>query len=225
MTVSIQILKVSHSIMKNYNYLVMDDISKDAVLIDPAWELDTIESALSEHHANLKGILVTHSHPDHVNLCGTLAERWEVPVFMSKTEVNYYNYSCTGLVADDSEDPFTCGTLRVIPHFTPGHTKGSVCYQIDNALFTGDTLFIEGCGMCVGKGASPYEMFNSLQKLKRKLATDTLIFPGHSYGQPCGKPLQFLLDNNLYLQFDNTETFASFRMRKPKNKANFFAFK
>lgn len=223
MPVTVHTLKVSRLLMKNYNYLVVDDHSRDAVLIDPAWELDTLENAIENYQAKLMAILVTHHHFDHANLCGKLAERWQVPVFMSRIEIDYYRYQCTGLTPLDSDAPFTCGTLQVIPHNTPGHTLGGVCYQLGDALFTGDTLFTEGCGLCIGKGADPYTMFQTLQKLKR-LPVGTRIFPGHSFGQPCGKPLSFLLANNLYLQFDKVEEFVAVRMRKGQNKLNWFKF-
>ena len=109
------VFKVSRQILKNYNYLVVDDQSHDAILVDPAWELSTLENAIEQHQAKLKAILVTHSHVDHVHLCGTLANRWQVPVFMSKAEIDFYNFRCPGLRPLDSEKPFSCGTLRVIP--------------------------------------------------------------------------------------------------------------
>ena len=224
MSVTVHTLKVSRLLLKNYNYLIVDDHSRDAVLIDPAWELDTLENAIKEHQAVLTAVLVTHSHFDHANLCGTLAKRWRVPAFMNRIEIDYYNYHCDGLTPIDSEEPFYCGTLRVMPHFTPGHTKGGICYQLEDALFTGDTLFIEGCGICSGRGADPYAMFDSLQTLKRRLPETTRIFPGHSFGQPCGKPFSFLLTDNIYLQFERADPFVAFRMRKHQDKAKWFRF-
>lgn len=60
---------------------------------------------------------------------------------------------------------------------TPGHTKSGVCYLIGGNLFSGDTLFIEGCGLCYGRGADPRELYISLTKLKNILPNDTLVFP------------------------------------------------
>jgi hydroxyacylglutathione hydrolase len=218
-------LKVSHGSLKNYNYLIVDNTSHNSVLVDPAWELATLEKALTEQQSVLTGILVTHSHPDHINLADTLAKRWQVPVFMSQIEIDYYRYHCVNLVPLQQEKPFNCGTLTIMPHFTPGHTKGSICYQIDSALFTGDTLFTEGCGICLGPGADPYQMFTSLQKLKARLDTTTRIFPGHSFGKPVGQTFAYLLANNFYLQFDQADQFVAFRMRKRQDKARWFDFK
>ena len=224
MSSTIHIFKVSHLLLKNYNYLVLDDYSRDAVLVDPAWKLNILENAIERQQANLKAILVTHSHEDHVNLCGTLAKRWQVPVFMSRTEVDFYNFRCRGLTPLESEAPFSCGTLQVVPYFTPGHTKGSACYQLDNFLFTGDTLFTEGCGICVGKGADAHAMYASLERLKQDISADMLIYPGHSFGQPCGQTMAYLLENNLYLQFETAEQFVAFRMRKGQSWTKWFSF-
>ena len=222
---TVHVFKVSQLVLKNYNYLVVDNNSRDAVLVDPAWELSTLEGALEEHQANLKAILVTHSHVDHVNLCDTFAKRWKVPVFMSKAEIDFYNFYCTNLTPLESETPFDCGTFRLLPYFTPGHSYEGVCYQIDDNLFTGDTLFTEGCGICVGKGADPHAMFASLQMLKQRIAPETRIYPGHSFGRPSGQPMSDLLKNNLYLQFDNAEQFVAFRMRKGQSWKKWLSFK
>jgi glyoxylase-like metal-dependent hydrolase (beta-lactamase superfamily II) len=96
---------------------------------------------------------------------------------------------------------------------TPGHTAGGVCYLIENNLFSGDTLFAEGCGYCSGRGADPRAMFHSLQLLKRTIAPQTLVFPGHSYGQLPGQTFGSLLKNNIYLAFDDERKFVQFRMR------------
>ncbi|WP_444944876.1 MBL fold metallo-hydrolase [Microbulbifer sp. ZKSA006] len=210
-------IKVSRSSIINNNFLIVDEESRDAVFVDPAWELDTLENALEQNQATLKGILVTHSHPDHTDLCDTLSKLYSVPVFMNQTEIDFYSFHCAGLVALQNEDLFKLGKLKIKPHATPGHTIGGVCYQIDSSLFTGDTLFIEGCGMCVGPGSDPYQLFLSLQKLKQSLDPTTCIYPGHTYVYPCGKSLSFLLKNNIYLAFDDIEMFVEFRMRKNQN--------
>lgn len=224
MSSTVHVFKVSRMILKNYNYLVVDDNSNHSVLVDPAWELNTLEHALEQHQADLKAILVTHSHEDHVNLCGKLAKRRQVPVFMSRTEIDFYNFRCDGLTPLESEAPFSCGTLRIVPYFTPGHTRGGVCYQIDNNLFTGDTLFTEGCGICVGKGSDAYAMYASLQRLKKDIPENIRIYPGHSFGQSCGQTMAYLIKNNLYLQFETAEQFVAFRTRKGQSWAKWFSF-
>src|SRR5688572_18207767 len=82
----VRVLDVRHGSMKNYNYLVVDPDTRQAVIVDPAWELEKIESALADEEATLSGILLTHSHHDHIDLARPLAEKYDCPLWMSKAE-------------------------------------------------------------------------------------------------------------------------------------------
>ena len=216
-------LKASELFSKNFSYFVFDRDSKDGVIIDPAGDLEQIESHISDHHVNLSKVLLTHYHFDHVYLTNTLARRYNIQVLMNKIEIDYYGFNCRNLFAIDDSETIFIGQCKVNVIHTPGHTKGSTCYLIGNNLFTGDTLFIEGCGLCFGEGANPNEMFDSLQQLKSRIDSHTFIYPGHSYGQGPGKRFDYLLKNNIYLQIDNRDHFVSFRMRE--KQYNLFAFK
>lgn len=215
-------LKVCRSSMKNYCYLVVDEITKDAVLIDPAWEMDKIEAKMHQCGVTLKAVLLTHHHFDHIHLSAAFAEHYNVPVLMSKAEIDCYGFSCPNLTEITSPEVMTIGSIKLLPLFTPGHTKGAICYWIGDSVFTGDTLFIEGCGICLGKGADPGEMFDSLTLLKTQLPSETKIYPGHSYGHEPGQTLSFVEKNNIYLGFDQKENFIDFRMRK--GQTNLFNF-
>src|SRR6476620_12506521 len=81
------VLKMYYGFMKNYTYLVVDPRSRQAVIIDPAWQMETIEQALIEAQASLSGILITHSHHDHVHLANPVAEKYKCPIWMSKEEI------------------------------------------------------------------------------------------------------------------------------------------
>lgn len=207
-------LKVTKLLFKNYCYLVVNENTQDAVLIDPAWEISKIEDQIEKCHANLKAILLTHHHIDHINLAEFFASRYNIPVYMSKNEIDFYGFSCFNLVPIEFCEVLKFNLLNVHPIFTPGHTKGAVCYKIDESLFTGDTLFIEGCGECFGQGGDPSEMFESLSYLKEIIPLNTRIYPGHSYGKNPGESFDYVLKNNIYLHIKKREEFIAFRMRK-----------
>jgi len=219
---SVIVLDVRRHSMKNFNYLVVDPESRQAVIVDPAWELDKIERALDETQATLQGVLVTHSHPDHVDLCRPLAEKYGCPIWMSQAEIAASGFTARQLVPIDTT-PWSIGRLLIEPIFTPGHTPGSTCFRIGENLFTGDVLFAEGCGLCPDTEAA-YAMFASLDQLKTRLEPQTLVFPGHSYGQPPGRTMAQLRRENIYLQFSTRESFAAFRMRSGQDKARLFRF-
>ncbi len=216
------ILRLSHQYMINYTYIVIDSCSNLAVIIDPAWQIDKIKEAVSNFNLSLEGILITHAHPDHVHLAKPLSVMYNCPIWISKHEIVYSGYNADRLIGIDSE-PWSIGGMRIEPLLTPGHTPGSICFLISDYLFTGDTLFAEGCGMC-SDIESAYSMFESLDFLKRYLNPHTLIYPGHMYVLPLGQQFSQLLSKNIYLQFKCKEDFANFRLRKEQNKKKFFKF-
>jgi len=216
------VLDVRHGSMKNYSYLVVDPGSLQAVIVDPAWEIDKIERALADAEAALSGILVTHSHPDHIDLAKPLAEKYGCPIWMSNAEIVWSGFSARQLAGIGTR-PWSVGQMLIEPIFTPGHTPGGTCFLIGENLFTGDVLFAEGCGICPDKEAA-YAMFASLEHLKDRLVPHARVFPGHSYGQPPGRPMSQLRRENIYLQFSDKESFAAFRLRSGQDRARLFRF-
>jgi hydroxyacylglutathione hydrolase len=215
--IRVQVLKVQKSSFVNYCYVVANLQSRAALLVDPAWEPDLIASVITNNNWHPSAILLTHHHPDHVHLAPYFATRYHIPVYMSQAEIDCYGYDCPNLIPIVSEAPLLINTINIQPIATPGHTFGGICYLIEQHLFSGDTLFNEGCGMCMGKGADAYQLYASLQKLKQVLFTDTLIYPGHCYGLPMGQTLEEVLKHNIYLQFQDAESFVAFRMRKAQS--------
>ncbi|MGY3792654.1 MBL fold metallo-hydrolase [uncultured Aquimarina sp.] len=211
---------VSGLSVKNQCYLI--HLNNTGIFIDPAWNYDLLNGFLEENNIKLKAILLTHSHIDHINLANEFAQKYNVPVYMSKEEIDYYNFSCTNLIEVKHLQDIILNGFRIQPILTPGHTKGSVCYLIENHLFSGDTVFIEGVGICSVEGSDVHQMYDSVQYLKKSLPLDTFIWPGHSYGELPGKTLRFLLKNNIYFQLENRKHFTSFRMRK--GQKNLFDF-
>lgn len=191
------------------------------ILIDPAWDYFLINNFLDKQQINLKAVLLTHSHPDHTNLANEFADKHDVPVFMSEKELSKHDFDCLNLVSFTHLQELKVENFCVIPLLTPGHTDGSTCYLIDQHLFTGDTIFIEGVGVC--DLADVNKLYDSVQFIKRHLPSHTLFWPGHSFGQLPGKDLEYLLKNNIYFQLEDRKYFSDFRMRK--NRPDPFLFK
>lgn len=215
MNITVVSLKATSLFTKNYNYIVFDSVSLDAIAVDPSGDMRMFDKVITDHGLKLRAVLITHTHPDHVGLAENMMWKYDCQIMVSAKE----NLNCFSSIADKLslihiEMPFQIGRLDVTPIFTPGHTMGSICYLIGDNLFTGDTLFIEGCGMCFGDNSDPKLLFSSLNKLKNKIPHYTKIFPGHSYGNEPGQKFDFLLSNNIYLQFSKEDKFVSFRMRR-----------
>lgn len=216
-------LKSKTSLFKNYIYIVSDKNTKNAAIIDPAWEGAIIYDALDALGVNLTTILLTHSHYDHVNMVNPLLEKYSPQVYMSQREIEFYNFTCDNLHPLQDMQTLKLGETEILCLLTPGHTAGGMCYLLSDHIFTGDTVFIEGCGICNTDGGSAEDMFNSFQKLRNIIPLDVCVCPGHSYGKKPGMSFKEVQDNNLYFQISQKDHFVRFRMRK--NQTGLFEFK
>ncbi|AIQ62743.1 hypothetical protein PSTEL_06135 [Paenibacillus stellifer] len=199
----------------NYSYIVINRSSRTCAIIDPSWDMEGIDIILKRLNVQPSTVLLTHSHEDHVNLVHECVRRYNTEVYMSSREIEYYGYHCPNLNRVENMQELQIGNGKVICIETPGHSHGSMCFLVDDEfMFTGDTLFIEGCGTCTTEGADPKELYLSLQKIKSLLHGSVMIYPGHSFGKAPGFTFSYLLKNNIYLQLDNMELFVQFRMRK-----------
>jgi len=183
--------------MQNFVYLVGDPVARECVVVDPAWEIDTIVDTARADGMRLTGALVTHTHQDHVG--GSLAS-WGMPgripgveellarvplkVYVHKAEREFLPGLGSDLVQVDNHDTLSIGRLALTFLHTPGHTPGSQCFLVDGRLVSGDTLFIGSCGRTDLPGSDPKEMYYSLTQRLAALPDDTLLFPGHNYGGP-----------------------------------------
>ncbi len=118
------------------------------------------------------------------------------------------------MISDGSHIPLGRKYVQCI--LTPGHTAGSVCYLFQKWLFTGDTLFTEGCGWCRSLGGDAEAIFESVQRLKRLIDNNVKIYPAHSYGQEVGKTMEFLLMNNIYMVIEEKRSLWNSEIGKDK---------
>ena len=196
------------------------------ILVDagPEFNRGKLFKSLKKLKANhIDYLVLTHSHFDHVNLVKPLLEKYDPQVVMSAKEIDYYKFTCRNLTPIENDDSLKLGNTDIKCLLTPGHTAGSTCFLLSDSLFTGDTIFTEGCGSCNTDGGSPEEIYSSIQMIKNTVPPDMFIYPGHSYGKTPGHSLNHLLKENIYFHIDKLEHFISFRMRKNQNNIlNFY---
>lgn len=160
----------------NYAYLVVPAGSTEAVVIDPS-EAAPVARALAHEGLDLAAILATHHHHDHVGGIEELRARFGAVAV-------YAHASDAGRVpgqTDRVEDGrrFTAAGLEALPLHVPGHTLGAVAYVIEDAVFTGDTLFVAGCGRLFEGTAE--QMHASLNGKLARLPVETAVYCGHEY--------------------------------------------
>lgn len=207
-------LKAGSSTLPNYMYIIVDIATLETAIVDPGWNFELIESFFEEIGVKPSAILLTHSHFDHVNLVEPLVEKYGSSVYMSSVECNYYQFTAPKLICFEDMEVLILGNTRIQCLVTPGHTAGGACFLLSDALFTGDTIFIEGCGMCNKDGGSPDQMYESFQRIKKTVAPHIRIYPGHSYGKMPGCRFDELEKYNIYILLNSKEHFVRFRMRR-----------
>ena len=208
--------------MQNYVYLLGDPHTREAAVVDAAWDIDTIVSTAEADGYRITHDLVTHFHPDHLggsfmgnNVIGAAELVACVPakVVIHKAELPFV-HRLTGLSDSDVQaveggDEVTIGQLKVKLLHTPGHTPGSQCFLVGNAVVSGDTLFIGSCGRVDLPGSNPEDMYRSLHDILGTLPDQTKLFPGHNYAADTSSTIGDEKRTNPMMRFRNLKDFLS----------------
>ncbi len=175
-------------------YIVANEDTKRALVFDPGEDADRINAYLNDKNLIVEAILLTHGHFDHITGVAKLARLTNAKVYMSEQEKELsmsesmncsamFGHSVTlcpdFLVRNQETLEFLDTTIKVIA--TPGHTKGSVCYYIEDSqlLITGDTLFFESYGRTDFPTGSDMQLEQSIEMLLSTLPIDVAVYPGH----------------------------------------------
>lgn len=193
--------------MQNFVYLIGDARTREAVVVDAAWDVKGIRSFVAGDNMRLVGAVVTHYHFDHtggsppppfdqlgIKVPGIreLAVEDKLPVYVNRNDATTVMKS-NGVpsenltLLDDSAEVSVGGVKLKFIH-TPGHTPGSQCIHVErpeqDILISGDTLFIGSCGRLDLPDCNAKAMYTSLQKKLAALPATTRVYPGHDYGGP-----------------------------------------
>jgi hydroxyacylglutathione hydrolase len=189
----------------NFSYIVADDDSREAAVVDSSYNADEIAVILKSKNFKLKYIINTHGHSDHTagneDLCADFGGQ-TVAYKSSKTKPD---------VAVTDGEVIVVGAIRIKVIYTPGHTTDSVCLLVDfKLLLTGDTLFVGECGRTDLPGGDSTSMYDSLFNKLLMLEDDVKVYPGHDYGS---KPYSTI----------GEERVSNYTL-KPRSLTNFISF-
>ena len=164
-------------------YIVSQEGSNKCIIIDPGYEADTILNRTALLGLQVEAILLTHAHFDHLGAVRSIVADTDCQVFVDEKELTLPPTMTDGPIfytgLYPAEGVISLGDLDIKVIRTPGHTPGSVCLLIADAMFSGDTLFAGSMGRCDFPGSSIFDMRKSLKKLYN-LAGDYRVFPGHA---------------------------------------------
>jgi glyoxylase-like metal-dependent hydrolase (beta-lactamase superfamily II) len=190
----IEQMKVGY--MDVFCYIVACPVKKEALVIDPAGNEENIVERIDQNEFVLKYIVNTHGHADHT--CGNarMKELTGAEIIMHEEDDRLFNSPegqimarQLGFVLSPHADKFVkdgdeiaVGDVILKVIHTPGHSPGGICLLGDGNLFTGDTLFVGGIGRTDLPGASMAQFMNSINKRLLTLPIETIVWPGHDYG-------------------------------------------
>lgn len=207
--------------MMNYVYLIGCAESREAAVVDPAWDVRQILEISRDSELAIKHILLTHGHPDHINALEPLLEDTDARVYIHVDEVDYMrevaqsfgmstefmNRRANNIQTVSDGEEIAVGKLPIRCLHTPGHTPGSQCFLVENCLFSGDTLFVDACGRVDMPGGDPKKMWWSLNHILRALDDSTIIYPGHDYGGSPTSTIGEQKQTNPYMNYDSVQQF------------------
>ena len=172
----------------NFSYLVSCMQTGIQFLIDAAISLDKIKPYINQP---LSALLITHSHGDHIAHLNDILHEYPNAKFIGYKNLihksNKYEFSPV-----NDQDRILLGKINIKTIHTPGHFPDSLCYLMENIIFTGDTLFVGRTGRTISANASTKDLYYSIYDKILSLPGNTLIYPGHDYGE---KPTISLREN------------------------------
>jgi glyoxylase-like metal-dependent hydrolase (beta-lactamase superfamily II) len=180
--------------MQNFTYLVEDEETSEAIIIDPSWNLDEVTRVIEKNNLKIKYIVNTHYHFDHTLGNDAMSKQTGAPIIQYETSTIKHDIA----VSDGDKIRFGNSELTVI--HTPGHSKDSICLVGDGKIFSGDTLFVGTCGRVDLPGGDARELYHSLVNILRNLDDNLIMCPGHNYGPSSTATLGNQKKTNLVMQ-------------------------
>ena len=199
-----------------YTYIISSGKGREALIIDPVIEhTDEYVRVLESLDLKLVKVIDTHIHADHISGLNELNKRTNCARVMgekSKSEV-------VDIKLKDDEN-LSIENIKLKAIYTPGHTDCSYCYLMNDRVFTGDTLLINGTGRTDFQSGNSYDAYNSLFNKLLKLPKETLVYPAHDYNGKKYSTIEAEKNNNPRLQVSSAEEYAekmnSLNLANPK---------
>ena len=198
-----------------YTYIIASAEGREALIIDPVLEnVEDYIKLLTELNLKLVKVIDTHIHADHVTGAGKLRDKTQCVTIMGE-----HTPTDAVEIKVKDEEIIKLDQLKIKALYTPGHTSDSFSFLMDNYLFSGDTLLINGTGRTDFQNGSSKDAYNSLFNRLLKLPDETLVYPAHDYKgekvSSIGKEKKF----NPRLQVSNVEEYIeimnNLNLKKP----------
>jgi hydroxyacylglutathione hydrolase len=188
--------------MQNFTYILEDEDTGEAIILDPSWNLDEIQKVITRHDLKVKYIVNTHHHFDHTLGNEAMAKETEAKILQHESSALKHDIA----LVDEQKIKF--GNSQLTVFHTPGHSKDSICLVGDGKIFSGDTLFVGNCGRVDLPGGSAQELYHSLFDILYKMDESLVLYPGHNYGSTPISTLANEKKSNFVLQKRSEQEFV-----------------
>ncbi len=189
---------------QNFSYILGDEKTRAAALVDPAWEVEKLLKSCDELGLKVSYVINTHSHHDHVEGNELVAKRTGAKI------VTHEKSPVRKDVAVKDGDAIEIGSLKVRVLYTPGHCPDHICLLVDWKVLTGDTLFVGECGRTDLAGGDSGDLYDSLVGKILPLDDSIEVYPGHDYGNKPSSTIGYERKNNYTLEPRSREEFIKF---------------
>ena len=186
-----------------YTYLIASAKGREALIIDPVIEnVNQYVQLLKELDLNLVKVIDTHIHADHVTGASKLKDITKCTTIMGD-----HTPADTVEIKVKDDEYIDLDNLKIRAMYTPGHTSDSYSFLMDNYLFSGDTLLINGTGRTDFQNGNAKDSYNSIFNKLLKLPEETLLYPAHDYKGEKVSSIGKEKKNNPRLQVDSVEQY------------------
>lgn len=183
-------------------FVVACERTREAVLIDPGDEVDELIAAVRDLDVDVRYVLLTHAHVDHVTGVAAAKEAFAAPVYLHRDDQFLYDRAVeqgalfgfsvrqpppVDVHYDGTGTPIRFGDYEVLVHHTPGHCPGGVCLQVRDHLFVGDTLFAGSIGRTDLPGGNYDVLMRSITGVLLPLGDRSIVHPGHGPDTTIGR--------------------------------------
>lgn len=201
----------------NFSYVIAETDSRQAFIVDPCGDFKAVRNIITNNQYEIVGILLTHTHHDHFDQLAQALDIYPAPIYVFEAgAAAVAEYKEVRPLTDGIQIALGNGHINVI--YTPGHIDDAVCFYItaDEALdtipkvITGDTLFVGGCGRTTELRVK--DLYESLRELAN-LPEDTVVYPGHDYGDTPTSTISREKATNRFYQAKNFTEFVKMRIK------------
>ena len=205
------VLPFKHGPFWNFSYVVACSETHRAVIIDPAWDVETLLTSVRERALEVAAVVLTHGHSDHSHGVADVVQRCGARVIAHEAEAPEVRRTYSGPIESlNAATTIRIGTLDVVTLHTPGHTAGSLSFLAEGQLFTGDALHVGGIGRTGPEAGALEAQWHSFRTVFASLPGETIIRPGHDAGPSARSTLAVERQRISALTADSFEEFVSF---------------